>query len=153
MLKTTRAGKTNKIKVSFGLPRFYKEYIKNTEEKYHIDRSLHRYIVEKFWTAVRDYIIYEHGEFYMGYNLGSIRVKRMQTKMSNLKYNYGHYRKTGEKLYHLNEHTNEFYYKFYWSSGYIKNKKSYTFTANRKELKRKLSAYVIATPQNKLLYY
>ena len=35
---------------------------------------------------------------------------------SNGKYiDYGHYNKTGEKVYLYNDHTNNYYYKFIWT--------------------------------------
>ena len=155
MPNTSRAGKPNKIKITFGLPQFYEEYIKDIPEdsKFYISKALYRYIVEKYWAAVRDYVIYEHGVFKFNRYLGSIRVKRMVTRTKSLKYNYSHYLKTGEKIYHLNEHTNGFYFKFYWAGGLYKNKKIYKFTANRAHMSRKLSAYLYTTPPHKVHYY
>lgn len=155
MLTISRKGSPNKHKAEFGLTDFYREYIESIEPgtKYDISKAVHRYIIEKFWLAVRDEIIYNYKDFYMSYPLGYIRVKRMATRIKNLKYNYGHYRKTGEKLYHMNEHTNEFYFKFSWYGSKIQNRKIYKFVANRTNLKRVLPKHIFNTPANKLMYY
>lgn len=155
IVKTSREGCKNKVKTNYGLPKFYKEYIKSIKagSDYDMPPALYRYIVEAFWEKVTNYVIFEHGEFRLSYHLGTIRVKKMKTRMNSLKYNYGHYLKTGEKIYHLNEHTNEFYYKFFWSGARVKNKSIYKFIPNRKFLKRTLSNYVSNTPLTNLHYY
>lgn len=49
-----------------------------------------------------------------------LRIKKKKMSLSflkkndNLKYDYGHYLKTGNKKFHLNEHTDYHRYGFYW---------------------------------------
>jgi hypothetical protein len=40
---------------------------------------------------------------------------RFLKEKDNLKYDFGHYLKTGNKRYHLNEHTDYHRYGFYWT--------------------------------------
>lgn len=73
-----------------------------------IINSLHEKIVQKALNG--DVVHFPH-------NFGtlSIRKKKMKFNAHNrLRLNYEHYKKTGQKVYHLNENRNYYYYKWFW---------------------------------------
>jgi hypothetical protein len=49
------------------------------------------------------------------FKLGIIRIKKTKQSTKRLRYDYGYYRKTGQKLVHLNEHSDGFTSKWYWN--------------------------------------
>ena len=48
------------------------------------------------------------------YNLGKFYIRKVKNNFKHLKYDYAHYNKTGEKVYHLNDHSAQFHAKWYW---------------------------------------
>ena len=63
------------------------------------------------------------------YKIGTIKIRKMQTNMNNLKLDLGHYKKTGEKIAHLNIHSDGYYPKWMWGRYYgTKISRLYKFT-------------------------
>lgn len=89
--------------------------------------------------------------FYLPYNLGEIRVKKLKMnlgllhKSNNLKIDWGHYQKTGKYIKHLNEHRDNCRYGFYWlcKKG-PKGKNLYKFQALRQN-RRNLASLLKTT--------
>lgn len=79
-------------------------------------------------------LIVEEGIIYkMPYNLGSIGIKRRKMKFQNLKFDFQHWKLTGETSFHLNQHSKEWYSFCHWRKKdcRVKGKKVYRFTLSR----------------------
>lgn len=102
----------NKIQKPYTLTHIYKYYKKdivNPESKYNVDYKTYRTVCEMFNKLVVDDILENAASFKMPQRLGEFRIKLTKTKYDNLKFDYGHFNKTGEKAVHLNEHSNDYY--------------------------------------------
>ena len=88
--------------------------------------------------------ILEHSECAkLPYNLGDIRIQKKKMYFRNalkseryLKTDWGHFQKTGEIKKHLNEHRNNYRYRFYWLCTKVKGKGIYKFIAMREHNRR-----------------
>jgi hypothetical protein len=69
--------------------------------------------------------------FKIPFGIGIIRIGSEEVNLDKLRIDFGHFRKTGEKRKHLNEHTNLLYYRFYWKKGKITNVGFYHFSPTR----------------------
>ena len=154
IIKTSREGSPNRIPTHKTIRDIYKIYMSENKgiPSYELDWTTYKGIIEDYLERITHHMIFNYGEIKMSRRLGSLKVRKFRTKTKTLKYNYGHYLKTGEKLYHLNEHTNGFYFRFFWHRNNTKNCSYYGFEPNRTFLKRVLSKHVNNTPYNKLFY-
>jgi len=93
--------------------------------------------------ALMDYVL-EGYFFKMPYNLGILRIKKRKLTLNKkmLRVNFAETRKHGKTIYHLNEHSNGFYYKFSWQQGFISGIKKYSFVPVR-NYKRELARNII----------
>lgn len=109
----------------------YKYYIKDIEplSKYNIDVKTYKHICITFNTMLSDGIINEDSWIDLPYRLGQLRIKKHKINLDNLKCDFGLYRKTGIKAKHLNEHSGEYYCRFYWNKTkcIVTNKTYYSF--------------------------
>jgi hypothetical protein len=48
------------------------------------------------------------------FNLGNFYIRKVRNNFKNLKFDYAHYNKTGEKVVHLNSHSNQYHAKWFW---------------------------------------
>lgn len=97
-------------------------------------------------------ILHEAANFRLPYRLGYLRVKKIKMNYKYLKMDYGLYNKTGEKAYHLNEHSDDYKVRILWekSKCVIKGKRAYSLTITR-EHKREL-ARIMKTPGGHKIY-
>jgi hypothetical protein len=58
--------------------------------------------------------ILEGNHVKLPFNLGDFYIKKVKNNYKHLKYDYGHYNKTGEKIYHLNAHSKKYHAKWFW---------------------------------------
>ena len=93
--------------------------------------------------AIMEYVL-EGYFFKFPYNLGILRIKKRKLTLNKkmLRVNFAETRKHGKTIYHLNEHSNGYYYKFYWNQGFISGIRKYTFTPVRK-YKRALAKMIL----------
>ena len=82
------------------------------------------------------------GDFFrFPYNLGILKIRKNKVNVSNKKYmriDFNATKKEGKTIYHLNEHSDGYYYRFKWKKGYVSNIFSYVFTPVRSR-KRELA--------------
>lgn len=128
----------NIIQKPLTLKQSYEYYIKDLENtsKYYIDYKTYRQICETFNKEIFKLIIEEGYFFKMPYRLGTIRIKKRKIDLNKLKPDFGLYNKTEESLKnkHLNEHSNNYYVRFYWNKQQdtiVKNKSYYSFIPTR----------------------
>lgn len=144
----------NKHQVDFGSPDYYKSYLEDVKFKafqsafggntnmivsngdfYNIQKKFNQALIKK---------ILETGEMIkLPYNFGSLGVKKKKINYGAknlLRIDWQHFRKTGVKLKHTNDHSNGYYYRFYWErpKNSIPTKNFYMFKPAR-SIKRLLS--------------
>ena len=129
-----RLGNTKTIKDSF--IQYNKETKKGSE--FDIDYRTYRALCQDFNKAISKDILHHSKELKVPYRLGNIRIKKSKMNFSPdkrkyLKVDWKKTKETGIRVYHLNEHTDDFKFRWYWekSKAIIKNKRSYYFEATR----------------------
>jgi hypothetical protein len=82
--------------------------------------------------AIISYVL-EGYLFKFPYNLGILRIKKRKMTLNKkmLRVNFAETKKLGKTIYHLNEHSGGYYYRFSWDSGIISGIRKYTFTPVR----------------------
>jgi hypothetical protein len=142
-MKMTKPRTKGKIGPTLGLRDSYKEFKKQELGYFDIDYKTYRAINEEFNKEVVKYILMDAGEFELPYRLGSIRIQKKKMKFSpdSMKVDWKATRETGKRVYHLNDHSDNYRYKWYWkkSNAIVQNKSLYSFTAsraNKRELAR-----------------
>jgi len=118
----------------------YKDY----DDFYKVGYKKYRAICEDFNKRIIDKILLKAFEFKMPYRLGSLRIRKKlmnYSKKNKLKIDWQATNQQKKVMYHLNDHTNGFNYRWFWSkiNAVIKNKSVYSFQATRTN-KRRLAA-------------
>ena len=108
--------KIRKNKKSYTIADMYRHYCKNINK----DVSYVRYksILDKFNKVVRDEILERSKAFKMPYGLGTICIVKYRPKsysQKSLSVDYKSSKEEGKKIYHLNEHSNGYKYRLFWS--------------------------------------
>ena len=120
----------------------YKIY-KESYGKEAIDYNTYSKLIKDFNKEVMRKILLESFEFELPYRLGTIRIKKTKSKFNpkNMKPDWKKTKELGYKVYHMNEHTNFFNFRFYWKKkkAIFKNKTLYSFVAARRN-KRELAS-------------
>ena len=130
----------NKPAASCTLVNAYKEY----DDFYNVGYKKYRKICESFNKKLIDQILLNAKEFKMPNRLGSLRILKKEMNYSvgknKLKIDWKETNKNKKVIYHLNDHTDGFNYRWFWSkkNAIIKNKTVYSFQATRTN-KRKLA--------------
>lgn len=129
------------------LKHIYQYYIKDISKssKYYLTYRLFRDICEDANKELSNEIL-EGYFFKMPYRLGTIRIKKRKIDINNLKPDFGLFNKSNEsyKNKHLNEHSNNYYVRYYWTKRVetlIKNKSVYSYIptrANKRELAKRI---------------
>ena len=139
--------------------KYYKEEIKKiceTDEdlkKILVDKSLYQTICDEFNKLIIDEILINSEEIRLPYRLGTIRIKKSKMKYEDknkLKIDWAASKKLGKRIYHLNDHTGGYKYKFYWTKGIVKNITAYSFIPTRTNTRRLAS---ILKDKNRQLDY
>ncbi len=99
-------------------------------EKFKINKKDYKKVL-KFFNKKLCKAVLEGHRIVLPARLGKIRIKKLKTSTKRLRYDYGHYNKTGQKLYHLNEHSDGFYGRWFWmkASMSISGQSAYSFEA------------------------
>ena len=133
MFKTTKRGKGN-YKKDYGSNEVYKHYTQEVIKELQVDRKLFRKICDEFNKLLIDEILISSEEIRFPYRLGTIKVKKSKMKYDDknkLKIDWAASRKLGKRIYHLNDHTGGYKYRFYWTKGIVKNVTAYSFIPTR----------------------
>lgn len=133
MFETVKRGKGNYTK-DYGSNEIYKYYTKEVIKELQVDRKLFRKICDEFNKLLIDEILINSEEIRLPYRLGTLKVKKSKMKYDDknkLKIDWAASRKSKKKIYHLNDHTGGYKYRFYWSKGIVKNISAYSFIPTR----------------------
>ena len=111
----------------------FKDYKKEGGD---LEYKVYRDICEEYNEEVINNIILDTLEFKIPNRLGSIRIKKV--KGSPKRVDWALTKKYNKKIYHLNMHTDGYYYKWMWhkKDALFINKSVYSFTATRKAKRR-----------------
>lgn len=127
---------------------FYESYIDYVSDNklYQVDYKTFRNIIDDYFRYLRDELIENGKEIKLPCRLGTLSIIKHKPKNFNnrsLRIDYGESKKEGKLLYHLNEHSNYFKYRFHWNKKdmLVKNKGKYQLIMTRTN-KRRL-AYII----------
>jgi len=136
----------NRIQKPLILRKSYDYYIKDIKlgSKYDIDWTTYKAIISSFNKECMRSIVEDGFIFKMPYRIGILRIRKKQNRLDNLKFNYALLNTSNNELKtkHLNEHTNNWYVRFYWAKNkecMIKNKSIYSLIPTR-DNKRHLAA-------------
>tara|TARA_Y100001973_G_C5176974_1_gene322536 strand:- start:743 stop:1213 length:471 start_codon:yes stop_codon:yes gene_type:complete len=132
---------------TLGLRDSFKAFNKDQspESLFFIDYKTYRSVCEKFNKKVVEDILYNAGEFKLPYRLGEIRIqkKKMKFDTSKMKINWKATKESGFRVYHMNDHRDNYRYRWYWKKKnvIVQNKTLYSFIpsrANKRELAKLL---------------
>lgn len=172
----TRQGRVKADYTTIDMYKWYKEKYKNP-----VEYNLYREFITEFYTEVLNLIIYNGLDYLMPGRLGSLRIRKKQNfqkineqdqVVHNLKPNwkktldlwntkYPDY--TAEEIkaipnkpivYHLNEHTDNYYFRWYWDkiTSNVKNQSAYRFEPIR-DKKREAAKAWKEIPKLRNIYY
>ena len=133
MFKNTKRGEGN-YKKDYGSNDVYEYYKKEVIPELQVDKQLFRKICDDFNKLLIEKILLDSEEIRFPYRLGTVRIKKSKMKYDDknkLKIDWAASRKLGKRIYHLNDHTGGYKYRFYWTKGIIKNIKAYSFIPTR----------------------
>ena len=124
----------------------FKDYKKEGGD---LEYKVYRDICEEYNEEVINNIILDTLEFKIPNRLGSIRIKKV--KGSPKRVDWALTKKYNKKIYHLNMHTDGYYYKWMWHKrdACFINKSVYSFIAPRKA-KRKMAGLL---KENKIEFF
>ena len=133
MFKNSKRGEGN-YKKDYGSNDVYKKYKEDVIPELQVDKKLFRKICDDFNRMLIEEILLNSEEVRLPYRLGTVRIKKSKMKYDDknkLKIDWAASRKLGKRIYHLNDHTGGYKYRFYWTKGIIKNITAYSFIPTR----------------------
>lgn len=169
----------NKIGVDYAFNDIYEFYKNNSKTS--LDKKTVRKVLTELNTELLKLVVYEGYDLYMGSRLGSIRIRKFNNSLrldkngeiaNKLKVDWHKTRKKWEELYpkkspeeikkikdkplvyHLNEHTDNYVFKWYWDkvTCNIPNQSAYFFEPIR-PFKREAAQAWKTIPELKNIYY
>lgn len=113
----------------------YKDYIEEGTQ-YDVPYQTFRAIVLDYFKYIRDEVMLNSKEVKLPCRLGTLQIVKHKPKEytgKSLRWDWQATKQLGKPVYHLNVHSGEFKYRFFWSKqGCIfKNKGKYMFVASR----------------------
>lgn len=138
--------KLNYKRHSYTIPDFYAKYVELTKENpvYAVDFKLYKEIVSAYFKTVKDILLEEGRTYKLPCGLGMLFIsKRKPNQKDRISVDFANTKKYGKTIFHLNEHTNGFRYKFYWNKTNATHPMAhaYNFVASRAN-KRQLCALI-----------
>jgi len=133
MFDNAKRGEGN-YKKDFGSDDVYKYYKSNVIPELQVDKQTFRKICDEFNKEVIERILRSSEEVRFPYRLGTLRIKKSKMKYDDknkLKIDWAQSKKLGKRIYHLNDHTGGYKYRFYWAKGIVKNITAYSFIPTR----------------------
>ncbi len=103
--------------------------------KEHIDKKTFIALIKDFFNQYTNKIIVGRKRYKLPLTLGLHRIKKRKLKgIIRPKIDFNNTRKLGKTVYHLNKHTNGYYFRWYWDKEEckFKNKSFYNFELTKK---------------------
>lgn len=139
----------NRKKADYNLGTLWKDYKKeNKESSKGITQARFNHIITRANTLSMEAVINNVSGFKMPGKLGDIfisKVKKDRSKKKTLNVNWKQSKEIGKKVYHLNNHSDNFDYKVFWNkrTAFCRNITMYSFGPCRK-LSRNLAQAIFA---------
>lgn len=131
------------MKKSYTIIDFYQFYKSNIEQDtvYDIDYKVYRQIIEDYFRFIAEEVIERSKEFKLPCRLGYLSIVKRQPKHfdnNSLRIDYHESAVQGKAVYFINEHSNYYKYRYYWSKkeSLLTNKTRYQFIATRANKRR-----------------
>lgn len=122
---------------------FYKSYMEYVEDNplYQVEYRKFRDIINDYFRYLRDEIIENGKEVRLPCRMGTLQVVKHKPKTytsKSLRIDFKATKEAGKTIYHLNEHTNMYKYRFLWSKQNMltKNKTKYQLIMTRANKRR-----------------
>lgn len=131
----------NKVTKDFTLKQVYEYYkSEHPNDEFSVDEKTFRKIILKFNRRTMQLILEEARELILPYRLGVLRVKKMKMNLSlnKARIDFGLSRKLNMTVRHVNDHSDGYYYRFYWDKTgcNAKNFTAYFFKGGRQNERR-----------------
>ena len=127
---------------------FYKSYMEYVDDNplYQVEYRKFRDIINDYFRYLRDEIIENGKEVKLPCRMGTLSIVKHKPKEytgKSLRIDYGESKKLGKMVFHLNEETNGFKYRYYWNKqNMLTRNKTYYQLIMTRENKRRL-AYIL----------
>ena len=138
----------NNIQDPYTLPDMYEDYIKDIEEDspYYVSYSEYVGIVTSYYKSLMDDILEKGKVFKLPYGMGTVSVtKKLLKKFDSLHLpiDWALTKQLGKRVYHINDHTNNYKFRFRWSKKLVhtKNIHKYRLVFTRTN-KRRLASLI-----------
>lgn len=122
---------------------FYNSYMEYVDgnEMYMLDYKVFRAVLNDYFRYLRDEIIERGKEVRLPCRMGYLSIVKHKPKEytgKSLRMDYGESKKQGKMVFHLNEHTNFFKYRYYWDKHVMltTNKTKYQLVMTRANKRR-----------------
>lgn len=142
MSDTSRKGKKNRIPSCVTIRDFYKKYLEENpvgSEDY-VDYKTYSTICCAFNSKASERLL-EGQEVRLPHLMGILSIVKRKQSFKKLYVDWEQTKKHDTKVYHLNEHTREYYFKFKWKRSRVDNVSAYSFIPSRSN-KRALAKLV-----------
>ena len=123
---------------------FYEGY--ELEYPDNIQYKLFKAILEDFNKGLRDLLIIGSEELILPYNIGEVKIVKYRPKTyktRSLSVDFKATRQLGKTIYHLNEHSDGYKFRLYWSKLTCNSKKEYRYRLNFTRANKRLLASLI----------
>lgn len=128
---------------SYTIADYYESYCGYVEDNplYQVSYKVFRSIVSDYFRYLRDEIIENGKEVRLPCRMGTLQVVKHKPKTytsKSLRIDFKATKEAGKTIYHLNEHTNMYKYRFLWSKQNMltKNKTKYQLIMTRANKRR-----------------
>ena len=128
---------------SYTIKDFYKYYLSYAKDGkvYQIDYTTYRKIITDYFMFIRDEVLEKSREFKMPCRLGKVFIFKRKPKSwskESLCVDFKTTKEIGKVVYHTNEHSDGYKYRFYWSKlkSLIPNKIKYQLVVTRHNKRR-----------------
>src|SRR5699024_6379305 len=127
---------------------FYKSYIDYVGDNplYQVENKRFRDIINEYFKYLRDELIENGKEIKLPCRLGTLSIVKHKPKEysgRSLRIDYAETKKVGKIVYHLNEHSNFYKYRYYWNKHNILNhKKTMNQLIMTRDNKRRLAQII-----------
>lgn len=138
----------NKIQKPYTLKDMYEKYCIDTEGNpiYEVSFKEYSEIVSAYYKRMMDHVLLESGTIYLPFNMGFVQVIKTRPDLEYIDHKQLDWKTTtevGKRVYHLNEHSGGWRYRFLWGKKDIKlkNAKTYKLQMTR-DNKRRLAKLI-----------
>jgi hypothetical protein len=130
MIKTKKYRVSSKRKELYRLTYTIYDFYQNYPDKNKIPKDKYIGVLKDFYKLLTKKVIIDRKKVELPYNLSNHRIKKIKQSMASTpKIDFNKSKLLGVKVYHLNNHSSGFYFRWYWDRYpfLTKNKKMYKF--------------------------